>query len=50
VPNDKIGGGGKTINAPITINISGSADEATVIAMEKRIHATLDRLIQGGAF
>jgi phage-related minor tail protein len=50
IPNDKIGGGGKTINAPITININGSVDDATIQAMEKRIHATLDRLIQGGAF
>jgi hypothetical protein len=50
IPNDKIGDGGKTINAPITIHINGSVDDATIQAMEKRIHATLDRLIQGGAF
>jgi hypothetical protein len=51
VPNNKLQGvGSNTINAPITININGNADNAVVNEIENRIHQTLDRLVQGKVF
>ena len=52
VPNNKLSsagaGGNTTITVPITVQ--GSMDEKVLATVEGRIHATLDRLIQGKTF